>query len=138
MQFAHLLFRDWLWYMDEKFTDNTLYKDILLDRLGINEGMLMENIVAQSFRYSGRKLYFYSRADARTRANDIEIDFLIRKSGKISPIEVKSAAYRKHSSIDKFNAKFHRRLGEKFIFYGKDVMIKEKVIHLPLYMASLV
>ena len=47
-------------FMDDKFTDNELYRDILLDRLHVNEGMLMENIVAQELRASGHKLFFYS------------------------------------------------------------------------------
>jgi hypothetical protein len=51
------------------------------------------------------------------------------------PLEVKSAAYRAHSSLDKFMTKFHERLGEKYILYQKDIMIRDGVVHLPLYMA---
>ena len=37
----------------------TSYTEIfLLDRLHVNEGMLMENIVAQELRASGHKLFF--------------------------------------------------------------------------------
>lgn len=75
-------------FMDDKFTDNELYRDILLDRLHVNEGMLMENIVAQELRASGHKLFFYSRSDTNNRENNMEIDFLIRKKRKICPIEV--------------------------------------------------
>lgn len=67
-------------FMDDKFTDNELYRDILLDRLHVNEGMLMENIVAQELRASGHKLFFYSRSDINNRENNMEIDFLIRKN----------------------------------------------------------
>ena len=65
-------------FMDDKFTDNELYRDILLDRLHVNEGMLMENVVAQELRASGHKLFFYSRSDTNNRENNMEIDFLIR------------------------------------------------------------
>ena len=67
----------------------------------------------------------------------MEIDFLIKQGNKISPIEVKSAAYRKHSSLNKFMDKFDKRLGERYLLYPKDVMEKDGVIHLPLYMAGL-
>lgn len=121
-------------FMDDKFIDNELYRDILLDRLHVNEGMLMENIVAQELRANGHKLYFYSRSDTNERSNHMEIDFLVRKGRKICPIEVKSGGYRAHSSLDKFRTKFKGRIGQAYILYTKDIMVKEDVIHLPLYM----
>lgn len=121
--------------MDDKFTDNELYRDILLDRLHVNEGMLMENIVAQEFRANGHKLLFYSRSDTDNRENHMEIDFLIRKGRKICPIEVKSGGYRKHSSLDKFMSRFRGKIGQPYILYTKDILIKENVVHLPIYMA---
>lgn len=122
-------------FMDDDFTDNELYRDILLDRLHVNEGMLMENIVAQELRSSGHKLYFYSRSDKNNRENNMEIDFLIRKKRKICPIEVKSGSYRKHSSLDKFKTRFKGKLGQSYILYTKDIMVKDDVVHLPIYMA---
>lgn len=122
-------------FMDDKFVDNELYRDILLDRLHVNEGMIMENIVAQELRANGHKLFFYSRSDTDNRENNMEIDFLIRKKRKICPIEVKSGAYRAHSSIDKFRNKFRGKIGQPYILYTKDIMIKEDVVHLPVYMA---
>lgn len=122
-------------FMDDKFTDNELYRDILLDKLHVNEGMIMENIVAQELRANGHKLYFYSRSDTNNRKNNMEIDFLIRKKRKICPVEVKSGMYRKHSSLDKFRNKFSNRIGEPYILYTKDILVKENVIHLPVYMA---
>jgi len=64
----------------------------------------------------------------------MEIDFLIDLSGKICPVEVKSSAYKEHSSLDKFRHKFGSTLGEAYILYTKDIMVKNDVIHLPLYM----
>jgi hypothetical protein len=121
--------------MDDLFIDNELYRDILFDHLHVNEGMLMENIVAQELRASGHKLYFYSRSDTNERRNHMEIDFLVRKKRKICPVEVKSGGYRAHFSLDKFRTKFKGRIGQAYILYTKDVMIKEDVLHLPLYMA---
>lgn len=122
-------------FMDDSFTENELYRDILLDRLHVNEGMLMENIVAQELRANGHKLYFYSRSDTNKRENNMEIDFLIRKKRKICPIEVKSGVYRKHSSLDKFQTKFKTKIGESYILYTKDILVKDDVIHLPIYMS---
>ena len=122
-------------FHDNDYLDNELYRAILFDRLNINEGMLLENIVAQMLRCNGHRLYFYSRSDTDYRENHMEIDFLIADSKKICPIEVKSSAYREHSSLDKFRKKFADKLGNSYILYQKDVMIKDGVIHLPIYMA---
>ncbi len=122
-------------FMDQAFTDNELYKAILFDKLDINEGMLMENIVAQMLRCSGHKLYFYSRNDSQNRENHMEIDFLITENKKIAPIEVKSGQYHSHSSLDKFRKKFSHKIGASYILYPKDVMEKDGIWHLPLYMA---
>lgn len=122
-------------FMDTAYTDNELYKAILFDRLDVNEGMLMENIVAQTLRRTGHKLYFYSRSDSRNRINHMEIDFLITEGKKISPIEVKSGNYRSHASLDKFRKKFTSKVGTPYILYPKDVMEKDGIWHLPLYMA---
>ncbi len=123
-------------FMDGAWTDNELYKAVLFDRLNINEGMLMENIVAQMLRRNGHKLYFYSRCDNLNRSNHMEIDFLIAQKKKISPIEVKSGHYRRHSSLDKFMKKFSSKIGTPYILYPNDVMKKDGILHLPLYMAT--
>lgn len=122
-------------FMDSSFTDNELYRAILFDKIDINEGMIMENVVAQMLRRNGHKLYFYSRCDNTNRKNHMEIDFLVTENKKISPIEVKSANYRSHSSLDKFRKKFASKVGASYILYPKDVMMKDGILHLPLYMA---
>jgi len=124
-------------FRDNDYSDNELYRAILLDKLNINEGMLIENITAQMLRFNSHRLYFYSRVDSNNRKNMMEIDFLITRKGKINPIEVKSSVYRSHSSLDKFRKKFSSssKLGNTYILYTKDLMIKDDIIHLPVYMA---
>lgn len=124
-------------FNNRKFTDNELYRAILFDKLNVNEGMLMENVVAQMLRNKRERLYFYSRSDTNNRENHMEIDFLIDNGKKISPVEVKSSNYQKHSSLNKFRKHFASVLGPAYILYTKDVMIKDDIIHLPLYMAEL-
>ncbi len=122
-------------FMDRPFAENELYKAILFDRLSINQGMIMENIVAQMLRCNGHKLYFYSRSDSAHRENHMEIDFLITMKKKVVPLEVKSGAYRSHASLDKFCKKFSSQIGEPYILYTKDVQIRDGILHLPVYMA---
>ena len=125
-------------FRNNEYLDNELYRAILFDKLNINEGILMENIVAQTFRTKTNNLFFYSRYDKSDRENMIEIDFLLTRGGKVCPVEVKSSEYRAHSSLDKFRRKFSSKLGESYILYTKDIMIKDGVIHLPIYMAMLI
>lgn len=122
-------------FMDMPYAENELYRAILFDKLGINEGMIMENIVAQMLRGRGRTLYFYSHSDTDNRENHMEIDFLISQNKKITPIEVKSAGYQRHTSLDKFMKKFKGRYNQPYILYTKDVMEKDGILHLPVYMA---
>lgn len=126
-----------LTFQDKKYMDNELYRAILFDKLNINEGMLVENIVAQMLRINRSRLYFYSRSDNLHRENNLEIDFLITEGKKVAPVEVKSSDYRSHSSLDKFRKHFSSISGNSYILYTKDVMIKDGIIHLPLYMAGL-
>lgn len=124
-------------FKDRNYTDNELYRAILFDKLNINEGMIVENAVAQMLRLHRERLYFYSRSDSQNRENHMEIDFLITEGKKIAPIEVKSGNYRSHASLDKFRRHFTSVIGDSYILYTKDVMIKDGIIHLPLYMAEL-
>nr|AGS51644.1 putative ATPase (AAA+ superfamily) [uncultured bacterium contig00017] len=122
-------------FMDRPYSENELYKAILFDKLNINEGMIMENVAAQMLRRNGHKLYFYSRSDTNNRENHMEIDFLITEKKKIAPIEVKSSGYTSHASLDKFKKKFSAKLATSYILYPKDVMVKDEIVHLPIYMA---
>lgn len=122
-------------FKDNNYISNELYKSVLLDKISVNEGMLMENIVAQMLKTSGHNLFFYSRSDSIDRANHMEIDFLISRKNKICPIEVKSSSYNTHSSLDKFSLKFKGRIGQPYILYSKDILVKNNIVHLPIYMA---
>lgn len=76
-----------------------------------------------------------ARTDKDRHQNHMEIDFLIRRKRRICPVEVKSGAYRQHSSLDKFRTKFKGKIGQPYILYTKDILVKDDVIHLPIYMA---
>ena len=119
----------------DNVTETELYEAIFTGEVYFNNGMIAENAVAQSLVASEKSLFFYSRHNRETHRNEIEIDFLIRKDGAITPIEVKSGKYRSHASLDKFSTKFADRIGERIILYTKDVAERDGVIHLPIYMA---
>ncbi len=122
-------------YNDGRYTDNSLYRDIFFGNAGTNNGMIIENAIAQEFRATGRNLYFYSRVDRNCRRNEIEVDFLIRRNGEICPVEVKSGKYQHHASLDKFRFRFMKNIGQPYILYTKDVIEKDGILHLPLFMA---
>src|SRR5699024_244630 len=84
-----------LMFKDRNFTDNIIYKKILSDKLSSNLGMLYENVVAQIFAAKRYKLFYHSYYNKDAKRT-FEIDFLLSKSNKISPVEVKSSNYRKH------------------------------------------
>ena len=119
-----------------------LYRKLMFDKLEVNEGMLVENIVAQMLRAAGHKLYFFSNS-SRTSADDrMEIDFLIAKPvttsrHNISPIEVKSGQRYTLNSLRKCIAKYSSQLSTPYVLHDKDVKTEDGIVYLPLYMAPL-
>ena len=119
-----------------------VHERILHDRLSLDKGMLMENVVAQMIRASGRGLYFYSNADRTSAGNRMEIDFLICKPDltrmhNIIPIEVKSSRAYEFVSLGKFRRKFSDQLHEPVVLHPKDLKVDDGIVYLPLYMAGL-
>ena len=118
-----------------------IHRRILVGDLSINEGMVMENVVAQMLVAAGRKLYFYSRSDPSNRVERMEIDFLVAKTklarkNNVSPVEIKSGKRFRHASLDKFQEKFADYLAEPFLFHDGDVKNSGSLKLLPLYMAA--
>lgn len=119
-----------------------IYQKLMFEKLEINEGMLVENIVAQMLKAANHKLFFYSNYDKGNAENRMEIDFLIQKKTvtsrhNISPIEVKSSSNYTLTSLKKCVNKFGQYLAEPYVLHSKDLEIKDGVIYLPLYMTHL-
>ena len=129
------------------FDENTiactqLYRKLMLGKLEINQGMLVENLVAQMLRAAGHRLFFFSRSDRENAENRMEIDFLLRKASvtsrhNIIPVEVKSTNRYTHVSLDKFKKKYSEYASSPIVLHSGDVMDKNGVTYLPLYMAML-
>jgi predicted AAA+ superfamily ATPase len=119
-------------------TPHKFYRDVLFDRLEINEGMLMENVVAQQLTAAGRKLFFYSRSNREDSTETIEIDFLIIAQGakpKVCPLEVKSTVGYATASLGKFKEKFGKRIGTQYILHTRNIKTSGGRVYLPLYLA---
>lgn len=119
-----------------------IYKKLLFDKLEVNKGMIMENIVAQMLVAGGHKLYFYSNASRDDSQSRMEIDFLIAKSKisnrhNISPIEVKSSKNYTLNSLRKFIAKYTEQTYIPYVLHTGDLKEEEGIVYLPLYMTLL-
>lgn len=111
----------------------------LFERLEINRGMLVENIVAQMLAASNHKLYFYSNSSQEDAASRMEIDFLIASSTlpsrhNISPIEVKSGKNYTLSSLKKFMTKYAGMLQTPYVVHPRDMREEGGIVFLPYYM----
>ena len=112
-----------------KDIDGRVLRGILYDKLGVNEGMFFENYVAQSLVARGYELFFHSKSSPK-----MEIDFLIRRGMKTCPIEVKSAASRRHVSLDLLIKRCRRKLGAKYVVCPENLAEHDGITYLPFYM----
>ena len=119
-----------------------LYRKLMLGKLEVNQGMLVENIVAQMLRASGHRLYFYSCSDRSDAEDRMEIDFLIAKPTitnrhNICPIEVKSGTRYTLTSLNKFCRKYAEQLSTPYVLHTTDQKTENGIRFLPLYMTPL-
>lgn len=120
-----------------------IYKKLLFDKLEVNKGMIIENIVAQMLTASGHKLYFYSNPSRDDASLRMEIDFLTAKSKisnrhNISPIEVKSSKNYTLTSLRKFKEKYKDQLHIPYVLHPNDLKEENGILFLPLYMTPLI
>lgn len=126
-------------FKDNSATSDNIYKAILFDKLEINEGMIMENAVAQALRTNGHDLYFYSKYEKGNSENTLEIDFILKEEtltkAKVSAVEVKSGKGYAYSSLKKYKKKFSSRINHCYILHTKDIKQEKGYTFLPIYMA---
>lgn len=129
-------------FNEKAIINEEIYKKILFDKLSFNEGMILENVVAQMLVASSRKLYFFSRNDRKDSSETMEIDFLI-SSDKVTskhniiPIEVKSGERYTFSSLAKLQNKYKDYLAKPIIIHTKDLKEENGILYIPVYMTSL-
>lgn len=128
-------------FADDFQTEENVYRTVLRGEIGVNEGMLTENIVAQMLVARGHRLFFYSQSGKAEDQERMEIDFLIRRpyenaAGKprISPVEVKSPRQYGTTSLDRFKKRFDKKIGIQYVLHPKQMKIEQNRMYLPLYM----
>ena len=102
-------------------------EDVIDGNLGIYKGAIYENIIADIFAKSGKKLYYFEQN------GKIEIDFFIRRNKMATAVEVKSADNTKSKSMEAVFSKYGVHHGIKLS--SKNVGGTDAFDSLPLYMA---
>ena len=102
-------------------------EDVIDGNLGIYKGAIYENIIADIFGKSGKKLYYFEQN------GKLEIDFFIRRNKMAEAIEVKSADNTKAKSMDTVFVKYGVKHGIKLS--AKNVGGTDVFDSYPLYMA---
>lgn len=125
-----------LMFNGRPFVENELYQRVLNDRYAGNLGYLYENAAAQALRAAGHHLYFHSWVDSASHHSH-EIDLLLGRRNKVTPLEVKSASARSHRSLDLFFSKYHDRIDERVLLGVKELSVEDRLLRLPIYMAFL-
>ena len=123
---------------ENELMEEEVYKQILGDKLGLNEGMFYENMIAQMLTANGHRLFFYTHYNEEKHRNDIETDFLISNNSKLKfkmfPIEVKSGKNYTTKSLERFSLKFKFRIGTSYIIHPRNLTSKDGFLCIPPYM----
>ena len=126
-------------FSENEIIEEDLYRQLLFERLSVNEGMFFENAIAQELTSKGHKLFFYTHYSEEKHRNDIEIDFLISNRSKtrykIFPIEVKSTERYSTASLERFIEKYRERIGGAYVIHPKNLKVTEDILYIPAYMA---
>ena len=102
--------------------------EIMNGNLGIYKGAIYENIIADIFNKSGKKLYYFEKNST------LEIDFIIRYNNVITPVEVKSADNTKSKSL--YSLMNNYNVTSAIKLSSKNVGVSDNgIISLPLYMS---
>lgn len=123
---------------ENELLEDEVYKQILGGKLGLNQGMLYENMIAQMLTANGHRLFFYTQYNEEKKRNDIEIDFIISNNSKTKykmyPIEVKSGSNYSIESLLRFREKYKNRIGECYVIHPRNLTYKEDILCIPPYM----
>lgn len=125
-------------FNENEIMEQQLYKQIMNEKLSLNQGMIYENMISQMIVAMGRKLYFYTRYNEEKHRNDIEIDFLLSNESKMNfrmyPIEVKSSKNYSAISLDKFKQLYEKKIALSYIVHPKNLLVDGEIIKIPPYM----
>ena len=106
---------------------------VLSGNVNINYGALYENACAQLLYAHGfNNLYYYANK------KNGEVDFLLEKAGKVWPVEIKSGKdYNRHSALNNLLNNNDYGIDSAYVFYNGNVIRKNSILYLPIYMIDL-
>lgn len=110
-----------------------LYRSILDNRLDMNKGMILENVVSQELAARDLPLVF-SKFYIEGSTNVQEVDFIMADARSVTPIEVKSGVSSKHASLDRFMMKYKDAVKEAYVVHTKDLRVDGEITYIPAYM----
>jgi predicted AAA+ superfamily ATPase len=110
--------------------EDGLSKALLNGDIDVNEGAIMENMVADMLGKNGYELMYFEKNGS------LEIDFILNLDGIVSAIEVKSGINRKAKSLNMLmSPKYTVKRG--IMLEGRDIFVDEKgVEHYPIFAAA--
>jgi Predicted ATPase (AAA+ superfamily) len=123
-------------FWDKDVTENVIYQKLLNDKLSTNLGYVYENMIAQMLATAGNRLFYYTWP--RDATHNYEIDFLLSRSAKLYPIEVKSSGYNSHASLDEFCKKYSHIVDKRYLIYTKDLKKDEQTLLIPVYLTPFI
>ena len=130
-------------FQGERYVDNAMMRDVLRGKIGVNRGLLMENVVAQMLTAAGHPLFHWSTG---SNGNRYEVDFLLvrpyedaAERMRVSPVEVKSSGrHMETRSLDLIRERFGREIGKEYVLSPKPMDTSSpRRVRLPLYMSGL-
>ncbi len=119
---------------------NEVYRKIIMGKLDLNEGMFMENMVAQMLVANHHQLFFFSNPDRNDKESRMELDFLLPKNNitskhNINFIEVKSGKRYQLASLQKAMKKYAEQMNKAIVLHPDNLQLIDGITYLPLYMA---
>lgn len=124
-------------FADGNYFDNEYYDDILFDKLHVNEGMFIENLVSQCLVSNNHRLRYHIKTDSKTKRVTREIDFIIRDRNKIVPIEVKSSNKFAIKSLSDFKNAYSNKISNSYVLCNSDIRVEDNITYLPYFMAAI-
>lgn len=129
--------------LDNEDNPHEMFVDVLKGKLSMNNGALVENIIAQTLVAQGHQLYFNRSYDSGLKKS-FELDFIIRRPFKdahnrmrISAIEVKSAKQFRTASLNRFMKRYEKEVGFAYVISPNNLSRDGKFVYVPLYLAHL-
>lgn len=103
--------------------------DLLMGRVDINMGSILENAFAQNLKSNGFELHYY---DSKKIG---ELDFVLQKGLHTELIEIKSGNdFRKHLAMDHAIKTEHWKFEHNIVFSKSNVEEDGEILYLPWYM----